>query len=289
MEGFGKAVGPNFVRNVMPVKENIARLMTPRGRHLSKWLIQPAYRRQHRELSRLRALPRFQAAETALLGHTLRLVDAASFVFMFGEIFEQQIYRFQARNETPYIIDGGANIGLSALFFKKLYPQSRILAFEPDEIIFPVLERNLHTFGHTDVQLMRRALWSEETELNFMSEGADGGRVAQVNDKQNQTVRAVRLRDYLDERVDFLKLDIEGAETDVLIDCADRLGQVEHLFVEYHSFARQPQTLHRLMSILAEAGFRLHIQVPTTSPQPFIRREVYHGMDMQLNIFAFRT
>lgn len=273
----------------MSVKENIARLMTPRGRHLSKWLIRPAYRRQHRELSRLSALPRFQAAETALLGRPLQLVDAASFVFMFGEIFEQQIYRFQARSETPYIIDGGANIGLSALYFKQLYPQSRIIAFEPDEIIFPVLERNLQTFGHADVQLLRRALWSAETKLNFMSEGADGGRVAQVDDQQNQTVRAVRLRDYLDEPVDLLKLDIEGAETEVLIDCADRLENVERLFVEFHSFARQPQTLHRVTGILAEAGFRLHLQLATFSPQPFIRREVYHGMDMQLNIFAFRT
>jgi FkbM family methyltransferase len=273
----------------MSVKENISRLMTPRGRHLSKWLIKPAYRRQHRELSRLRALPRFQAAETALLGRNLELVDAASFVFMFGEIFDQQIYRFKAKSETPYIIDGGANIGLSALYFKRLYPQSRIVAFEPDEVIFPVLERNLQTFGHTDVRLLRRALWSKETELNFMSEGADGGRVAQANDRENQTVQAVRLRDYLDEPVDFLKLDIEGAETEVLEDCAECLRNVEHLFVEYHSFARQPQTLHRVTGILAAAGFRLHIQIATSSPQPFISREVYHGMDMQLNIFAFRT
>ena len=67
------------------------------------------------------------------------------------------------------------------------------------------------------------------------------------------------------------------------------LGNVENLFVEYHSFVDKPQTLDQLVSMLTEAGFRLHIHPPVTSPQPFIRRDVNLGMDMQLNVFAFRA
>lgn len=182
----------------------------------------------------------------------------------------------------------GANIGLSVLYFKDLYPNSTIVAFEPDEEVFSVLQRNIERSGYQDVELFRRALWSAETSLSFMNEGADGGRIARGGDARGKIVQTARLRDYLDRRVDLLKIDIEGAETEVLKDCVDVLGNVDNLFVEYHSFVDGPQTLHEITDILAKAGFRLHIHPPVTSPQPFIRRNVHLGMDMQLNIFAFR-
>jgi FkbM family methyltransferase len=208
---------------------------------------------------------------------------------MYKEIFGQQIYRFRTNTETPYIIDGGANIGLSALYFKQIYPMSKVVAFEPDDKVFPVLQRNMQRWGHKDIELFCRALWSSETSLSFMAEGADGGRVATSSDSGNKTVRTVRLRNYLDRRVDFLKLDIEGAETEVLVDCADLLVNVEHIFVEYHSIVGSPQTLHTIAGILSDAGFCLNIHSPLASPQPFVDRSSNLGFDLQLNIFAFRA
>lgn len=208
---------------------------------------------------------------------------------MYREIFEQEIYAFRAHSKTPFIVDCGANIGLSILYFKKIYPMCRIVAFEPDPNVFSVLERNIQNSGYKDITLIRRALWSSETSLNFMSEGADGGRVSRANDTGNKVVQTVRLRDHIKHPVDFLKLDIEGAETEVLIDCADLLDNVENLFVEYHSFDEEPQTLNTIIGVLADAGFRLHIHPPFTSPQPFLYRNVNLSMDMQLNIFAFRS
>ncbi len=122
-----------------------------------------------------------------------------------------------------------------------------------------------------------------------MSEGADGGRIAQINDPQDKIVQTTRLRNYLDRPVDLLKIDIEGAETEVLMDCADLLDKIDNIFVEYHSFADRPQTLHHITDVLATAGFRLHVHPNITSPQPFVGRNVNLGMDMQLNIFAFRS
>ena len=207
---------------------------------------------------------------------------------MYTEIFEREIYRFRSKTEQPYIIDCGANIGLSVSYFKQHYPQARILAFEADETIFGVLSRNVARLGYQNVELVCRAVWNSETSLNFMNEGADGGRLSGPSDAKDNVVKTIRLRDYLQGPVDFLKLDIEGAETDVLEDCADVLGNVDCMFVEYHSFAERPQTLHKLTSILAAAGYRLHIHPENASPQPFLSREVYGGMDLQLNVFAFR-
>lgn len=269
--------------------QTLRRLVPGQFKHWYRWLIHSDYRTKSRETARLKSLPRYQRTTTHLTGHNVEMVDAASFLFMHGEIFEQQIYSFRAGTDEPYIIDGGANIGLSVLYFKSLYPKSRVLAFEPDEEVFSVLKRNVEENGYSDIEVVCRALWSSETTLSFMQEGADGGRIAQGRDPEGKTIRTVRLRDYLQRRVDFLKLDIEGAETEVLTDCADLLGNVENLFVEYHSFVTKPQTLHTLMEILAKAGFRVHIHPPITSPQPFLHRFVHLDMDMQLNIFAFRS
>lgn len=271
------------------MKQTIRRFAPPQFIHWGKCLTDAGYRHTARELAQLEGVPRYQPTTTRVLGQELEVVDSASFIFMYREIFEQEIYRFRARTEAPYIIDCGSNIGLSVLYFKKLYPACRIVAFEPDDRIFAVLQRNIRRSGHEDVELHCRALWTEETSLSFMSEGADGGRLATEGDSRDKMVRTVRLSDYLDGHVDFLKLDIEGAETEVLADCADKLSNVENLFVEYHSFANQPQTLHVLTGLLAEAGFRLHVHPQGMSPRPFISRNVYGRMDMQLNIFAFRS
>ncbi len=50
---------------------------------------------------------------------------------MHREIFVELQYYFRARRPDPVIVDGGSNIGMSVLFFKALYPDARVLAFEP--------------------------------------------------------------------------------------------------------------------------------------------------------------
>ncbi|MGK7874692.1 MAG: FkbM family methyltransferase [Xenococcaceae cyanobacterium] len=258
-------------------------------KQLGKFFLSPDYRKQYFAIQKLKKIQRYTTTHTNLLGTEIELVDNASFLFMYREIFEQQIYRFKAKNQKPFIIDGGANIGLSVIYFKRLYPQSNIVAFEPDTKVFKVLENNIHKFELYDVKLVNKALWSSETTLEFMSEGADAGRVIQLeSDLEKYQVPTVRLRDYLSQTVDFLKLDIEGAETEVIKDCQDLLFNVDNLFVEYHSFVNEPQTLNIIINILSEAEFRIHIHPSVTSPQPFYHRHVYLGMDIQLNIFAFR-
>jgi len=270
------------------IKQRIVRFTPPQLIHWGKCLLDTDYRRRSQQLQRLKSVPRFQPATTNIFGTPFEISDSASFISTFRQIFEDQIYRFKANTDRPYVLDCGANIGLSVIYFKQLYPRSAVVAFEPDQAIFDLLSRNLRNFGHSDVQLINRAVWNCETELDFTSDGADGGRVSVGADKSNRVVKTVRLKDYLDRKVHFLKIDIEGAETEVLSDCADQLGNVDALFVEYHSFASQPQTLPQLTGVLARAGFRLHIQAPMPAPQPFIKCNPEMGMDMQLNIFAFR-
>jgi FkbM family methyltransferase len=245
-------------------------------------------RRRKRELRRLAALPRYLPTTTDLLGTPLEVVDAASFLWTYSAVFETQLYHFRSDRPRPLIIDGGANIGLSICFFKRLYPDCRIVGFEPDPQLFEVLRRNAERLQVADVDLVRSALWVSDGELPFTPDGADGGRLSRAVDEPRMTVPAVRLRSYLDQEIDFLKLDIEGAETDVLLDCSDALQRVRNLYVEYHSFVNEPQRLPELLEVIRGAGFRLHVQGCTASARPFLEARDHEGMDLQLHICGFR-
>src|SRR5262249_54931953 len=91
-------------------------------------------------LGRLGKMPRLRETTVGLMGRRVRIPDGASFVHMYREIFRREIYRFRCEREDPFIIDGGANIGLGILYFRKIFPRSRILAFEPDPKIFAILQ-----------------------------------------------------------------------------------------------------------------------------------------------------
>ena len=240
------------------------------------------------EFSHLSRLPRFQPAEISLFGRQFKIADAASFLFQYNEIFKSQIYKFAAVCQKPYILDCGANIGLSIIYFKRLYPKATIIGFEPDKHIFDILAYNIKSFEFTDVKLIKKGLWNSETTVKFFAEGSDGGRIAVKEDKKNIVeIKTISLRKYINKTVDFLKIDIEGAETRVLEDCQDLLCNVKNLFVEYHSFIDQPQTLDKILKILHHCSFRYYISnIGAQSKHPFLEKAVWMRMDNQLNIYA---
>lgn len=249
-------------------------------------------KQQEQETQRLMSLPRYTETTTPALGKAIKIADSLSYFFTYKEIFQKEVYKFNSDTETPYILDCGANIGLSVIYFKQLYPKARIVAFEPDERVFRLLEYNVQQFGLSDLKLLQRGVWNDTTILRFLSEGADAGRVATSLDKENITqIKTVRLRDFITEKIDFLKIDIEGAELTVLEDCKDQLGYVQRLFIEYHSFVHSPQNLSQLIKILEESNLRYYISSPDHSlytHQPLVDRRFLLGMDLQLNIYAFR-
>ena len=244
-----------------------------------------------KEKERIYNIPRYQIGIFKISDLMIKFVDSASFLFMYHEIFEKEIYRFKAELNDPLIIDCGSNIGISVLYFKLLYSQAKIIAFEPDPDIFKILKENCTNHKLTDVDLINNAVWDSETVLDFYAEGSDGGRIATISDTDKYVrVPTVRLKDYLSkDNIDFLKVDIEGAELRVIEDCKDVLKNVKLIFIEYHSFVDQPQDIDRILSILKDSGFRLHINSPgLTSGQPLMRLNTYANMDMQLNIYGFR-
>jgi FkbM family methyltransferase len=236
-------------------------------------------------------IERFVPIEKEFLGKKLYIHDIASFELCNYELFQSEMYKFKASRPNPCIIDCGANLGMSVIYFKQLYPESSIIAFEADDHIFSFLEKNVKSFGYKDVELINKAVWNCDETLSFIVEGGAGGRIEEETSiGKYKKVVCTSLKKYLAERkVDFLKIDIEGAEYEVIKDCENELINIDYLFIEYHSMPERKQNLHKILEIVQKAGFSYHIKEAYTAKYPFMERKLNFGMDLQLNIFCYKT
>lgn len=210
-------------------------------------------------LERLRTMDRFVGGEVRVFGWELAYVDGPSLWSCLDVIVRKGWNDFSATSDSPVIIDCGANIGISVLHYKRLYPGSRIVAFEPDPKFLPVLKSNLSRNGAADVVVVEAAAWTRDGVVPFHCEGADGSRVMQGPGAHPDAipVRSVDLSAYLDDPVDLVKMDIEGAEFEVIPHLERKLAQVQNLVVECHLDNRDIGRFSRLLGVLASAGFRV--------------------------------
>lgn len=204
----------------------------------------------------------------SLLDFEVRIADGPNYFMLVKDIFHRRIYHFDSARPAPMILDGGSNIGLSVLYFKYAYPQARIIAFEPDREVLPILRENLERNKLEGVQIVEAALHTRAGHAAWHTAQDFDGALAEYAGPQAPAgthqpgaggaptgVATVRLHDYLEGPIDFLKLNIEGAEVDVLADCGDRLRQVQALSVEYHHLPGLRRRLHELLALLDGQGF----------------------------------
>jgi FkbM family methyltransferase len=261
----------------------ISFFIPPAVSFLLRWLKS----KEFREIKKLKKLPRYRPSSSTLINSLVSFPDAASFLSQYKELFINNIYKFNTTNPQPFIIDCGANIGMSVLYFKSIYPNATIFAFEPDKEVFKYLEKNTKLNG---VTLYNKGVWNEETTLTFYAEGADSGSIfEQKSSSKNEIkIETVRLKNILTQPVDFLKIDIEGSEYEVIKDCQNELKNVQNIFIEYHSFVNKEQHLDEIITILKQQGFRIHLQSDISSPSPFYEIKPYNNMDFSVNIFGYR-
>ncbi|KAI0192521.1 FkbM family methyltransferase [Astrocystis sublimbata] len=183
--------------------------------------------------------------------------------FIYKEIFEDGCYDVAGLPEAPFIVDAGANIGMFSLFVKQKFPAAKVLAFEPAPETYGLLRRNLELHGLADdvetlpCGLAARASTEKFTyfpnlpgnstlkpeEKKQMVELARESRGDEVADQifrgaQEFDVKLERLSDVLSRRpefaaIDFLKVDVEGAELEVLRGLDDvHWGSVRNIVLE---------------------------------------------------------
>lgn len=228
-------------------------------------------------------------ARHTLFGKSLYFSHSIELVNALKEIFIHDVYKQQLRG-NPFIIDCGANIGLSIISLKRQYPDAEIIAYEPDEKNFKLLTRNMKSFEYENVFLRKEAVWIENTTLRFSNEGLMSSKIETSSSNNTIEIKAIKLKDILDREIDFIKMDIEGAEYTVLKDIADKLYLVKNLFLEYHGTFAQNGELAEIITLIHKAGFNFYIkEAANLFDYPFYRiKKSTISYDVQLNIFCFR-
>jgi FkbM family methyltransferase len=233
---------------------------------------------------------RFVARTFKINGLKIFVPDTLSFIWQYKEIFVDESYKFAPKTKDILIYDCGANIGVSCLYFSLNYPDSKIKAFEADPNIAKILSNNLNSNKIKNVEIIEKAVWKTNEGINISLEGSDG---ASIYFTENVVkVPSIRLKELIEKetKIDLLKMDIEGAEYEVLIDCKDSLASVDNLFIEVHSFTKEQQRLSEIFTILEKNNFRYFVKPVNDRFTPFINHKNKSNpqMDLQLNIFAYK-
>lgn len=197
----------------------------------------------------------------------VRYNDMAALLSLYREIVLEQNYAVTTLPPAPSIIDCGANIGMSAIWFKQRYPESHLKVFEADPAIADILEENLRANGLLTVEVVRCAVSGTPGMLSFLPDGAVGGR---VSEGMGIPVEAVRLSDHMgDQPVDLLKIDIEGSEFGVVHDLCEsgKIRFIQHLICEVHGTDDVQAHIAPLWTQLSQSGFLMAIKEARILPE----------------------
>lgn len=139
------------------------------------------------------------------------------------------------------IIDAGAYVGYSSVYFAQKYRQARIIALEPVRANFDLLVRN--TSAHPRILARNQALWSSVTSAT-MSDQQQGFWAFAITEADASDARAIAgvntttideiVREFDIQTIDLLKLDIEGSEKEVLEHSGTWIDQVAVIAIELH-------------------------------------------------------
>jgi FkbM family methyltransferase len=196
-------------------------------------------------------------------------VNEQEFASIYHDVFKVGDWRFAATTSSPRILDCGAHIGISVLYFKKLYPHAKIIAFEPNPDTFKLLELNVSQNRLHDVELVNAAIAHSSGSIDFYiceqtsdplswAWGNAGVKNTWNNLNRYQTVKvpSVTLSSYIDQPIDFLKLDVEGMEAMVLEEIEGRLHHIKDVRMEFHgSSTNEHNSIEDIFSVLSRNNF----------------------------------
>ena len=142
--------------------------------------------------------------------------------------------------EPKLIVDAGANVGFSSIYFLNKYPNTHIIAVEPDDENFKLCEKNL-SFYSERVTLIKSGIWSHQTGLTVCDDenNASAIQVRECQLGEKADIDAIDIDNLLNNSgfmsIDLLKMDIEGSEAVVFSQKdAQWLTKIKNVAIELH-------------------------------------------------------
>lgn len=190
----------------------------------------------------------------------------------FKEIFFENAYTVGQQKRTtkinPTIIDIGANVGFFSIFAISKFPTCHIYSYEPIERNFKQLVRNRELNRHKNFECLNLAVCGHKGTIRINFDSNDqfttSATIVNRNDANTASIEVpcVRLSDIFTEnnieKCDFLKLDCEGSEYDVLYNTPTLyMARIDQMAIEVHQGINEGENLESLRNFLNENNFLL--------------------------------
>ena len=203
-----------------------------------------------------------EVIKVSINGFQIFAYDYTTLISLYRDVFLKLIYFFKSASLKPTIIDCGANIGISILYFKHLYPNAEIWAFEVNPSALKLLYKNIEENNLENIHVFEFALTDLDGEIPFcipIDNGSLNGSIIQ-NYSQGEyiNVKTKCLSNYIiNKQIDFAKIDIEGAENLVIKDLfeTNSLKNINEYTIEYHYFYKQDIEMETFLNYFSESNF----------------------------------
>ena len=191
----------------------------------------------------------------------------------YGEFSEGELRLFNHFvGEGAVVLDIGANLGAHTVpLAQRVGPTGVVIAFEPQPVLHQILSANLVLNSIPNTLAYAMALGAAEGECRIpsldYSRPCNFGGVGVALEGDGEVVPMARLDDFQLERVDFIKLDVEGFEAQVLAGAVDTLQRCRPiLYIENDRQEKSAELIQRLFDL----GYRLWWHTPPLfSPDNF--------------------
>lgn len=189
------------------------------------------------------------------------------------EIFSENCYYIELDDEAPVIVDAGAHIGMTVIYFKMLFPKSRIIAFEPIPDNFEILKKNIQENQLENVEIYQAVVAPKSGILRIhepIGEGAwkSGAGIIPKGWKGIQTnkeikVEAIGIQEILHDKIDLFKMDVEGMEYEIIRNAPPLIKNVKNFLMEIHP--RKDHRVEEIEKILIQNRFKVEIEKDKSS------------------------
>lgn len=165
-------------------------------------------------------------------------------------VLEAQLAYYNIRNkENPIIFDIGSNIGTFTSWMAKAFPNGKIYSFEPQRLVFQMICGNMAINNLDNVYIFNMAIGNENKVLEFDEpdyfQNVDYGtfslkkEVLEKKSKYKNVVDMMTLDSFVDKykinNIDFIKIDAEGMDLDVLLGASETLKKLKPSILVEHS------------------------------------------------------
>jgi FkbM family methyltransferase len=189
--------------------------------------------------------------------------------FVVWEIWKARVYddaRLPIR-AGDVVVDIGAHIGAFAVRAARLAHRGQVYAYEASSNNYALLTKNRQLNGLENLHVKNRAVSNRHGMLPFYTVAGNGalGSLVQTMSDSGEQVQAMPFADIIAEhgieRVDLLKVDVEGAEYDILLNGPDdMLAKVQRVVLEYHEFRGDKRGHQDLVKLLEARGFHVVVE-----------------------------